>query len=92
MGVFDKVNSAFGSSKVNLAEVLQYVLKEKCKSSVSVSAIQVRNTQVGTYFDIVSRKSTLTQEIRAGTVTFLTVRWHAFPCTRSLQVSVLSSG
>lgn len=30
--------------------------------------------QVGTYFDVVNRKSTFTAELRAGTVTFLTVR------------------
>lgn len=30
-------------------------------------------SQVGQYFDINARKSTFTQELRAGTVTFLTV-------------------
>ncbi|KAL3161762.1 hypothetical protein ABBQ38_008857 [Trebouxia sp. C0009 RCD-2024] len=33
------------------------------------------NSKVGTYFDVVNRKSTLTAELRAGTVTFLTMAY-----------------
>ena len=79
MGIFDKFNTAFGNSKVWFLRAFHRhsaTVRVLCAYSVVLMCIvNVPHfvSQVGQYFDINARKSTFTQELRAGTVTFLTV-------------------
>ncbi len=58
---------------------------------VDTQTLKALCCQVGKFFQLEERKSCFTQEVRAGTVTFLTVWPPSCPCTSAAPVSWVSA-
>ncbi len=70
--MFESLNEKVAESAVRCPQFS--FSRQVCAQFIGVVTVWGVHLQVGKYFQLKERKSTFTTELRAGTVTFLTVR------------------